>query len=348
MTESELYKELGILTDDKDRWEDSIPYVASLLDHESVKIQAKALWLLGEMGLAYPLSAQDAVPTIASFLDRTEPLLRERAVNALGRIGRGDYTVIESCWTELFRFASDEESKVRLSFIWASENIATNTPDIYENHMPVFEKLLHDTDDRVRMEAPEIFRVLGKRRPEFIRPYVEQLKQSIADSIASKKLQCNALQDFADAEVMLNGQDTVYKKLYQQAFELSLIQKMTPQLEKLKAREQALFAQLQGSYQKAQAASQVVPFLQKRMPVLDNTFANIQMVSTKIQETAYKPFIQRIKDYLIGLACIAVLLLFFSMISAKLKQAKAARQQAKQYQEMMRRNGNGIGGYPTI
>ena len=177
MTESELYKELGILTDDKDRWEDSIPYVASLLDHESVKIQAKALWLLGEMGLVYPLSAQDAVPTIASFLDRTEPLLRERAVNALGRIGRGDYTVIASCWTELFRFASDEESKVRLSFIWASENIATNTPDIYENHMPVFEKLLHDTDDRVRMEAPEIFRVLGKRRPEFIRPYVEQLKQ---------------------------------------------------------------------------------------------------------------------------------------------------------------------------
>ena len=177
MNESELYKELGVLTKDREKWEDSIPYVASLLDHESVKIQAKALWLLGEMGLAYPLSAQDAVPTIASFLDRTEPLLRERAVNALGRIGRGDYTVIESCWTELFRFASDEESKVRLSFIWASENIATNTPDIYENHMPVFEKLLHDTDDRVRMEAPEIFRVLGKRRPEFIRPYVEQLKQ---------------------------------------------------------------------------------------------------------------------------------------------------------------------------
>ena len=177
MTVSELYKELGVLTKEKDKWEESIPYVSSLLSHESVKIQAKALWLLGEIGLMYPLSVQDAVPVIASFCDNPEQLLRERAVNALGRIGRGDYTVIESCWTELFRFASDEESKVRLSFIWASENIATNTPDIYENHMPVFEKLLHDTDDRVRMEAPEIFRVLGKRRPEFIRPYVEQLKQ---------------------------------------------------------------------------------------------------------------------------------------------------------------------------
>lgn len=43
--------------------------------------------------------------------------------------------------------------------------------------MKVFEQLLYDADDKVRMEAPEIFRVLGKRRPEFVRPYVEQLKQ---------------------------------------------------------------------------------------------------------------------------------------------------------------------------
>ena len=192
MTESELYKELGILTDDKDRWEDSIPYVASLLDHESVKIQAKALWLLGEMGLAYPLSAQDAVPTIASFLDRTEPLLRERAVTALGRIGRGDYSFIEPYWMELFRFASDEEAKVRLSFIWASENIATNTPDIYEYQMPVFEELLHDSDDKVRMEAPEIFRVLGKRRPEFVRPYLEQLRQ-IAENDRNRVVRIHCL-----------------------------------------------------------------------------------------------------------------------------------------------------------
>jgi HEAT repeat protein len=50
-------------------------------------------------------------------------------------------------------------------------------PDIYEDHIPIFAELLHDADDKVRMEAPEIFRVLGKRRPEFVRPYVEQLRQ---------------------------------------------------------------------------------------------------------------------------------------------------------------------------
>ena len=176
MTVAELYNELGALTKEKDRWEESIPYVSSLLTHDSVKIQAKALWLLGEMGLKYPESVQDAVPVIASFLDNPEPLLRERAVNALGRIGRGSYTVIETYWTDMFRFSSDEEPKVRLACIWASENIATNTPDVYAEHMPIFETLLHDTDDKVRMEAPEIFRVLGKRRTGVVRPYVEELR----------------------------------------------------------------------------------------------------------------------------------------------------------------------------
>ena len=84
MNESELYRELGILTDDKDKWEETIPYIASLLTCE-------------------------------------------------------------------------------------------------EDHMPIFERLLYDTDDKVRMEAPEIFRVLGKRKPEFVRPYVEQL-QHVAET----------------------------------------------------------------------------------------------------------------------------------------------------------------------
>ena len=177
MTGSELYKELGELTKNRDRWEENVPYVSSLLAHGSVKIQAKALWLLGEMGLAYPLAVKDLVPAIASFLESPEPLLRERAVNALGRIGRGSCQVIEPYWAGLFRFASDEEPKVRLAFIWASENIAVNSPDLYEDHMPVFEALLHDGDDKVRMEAPEIFRVLGKRRPEFVLPFVERLRR---------------------------------------------------------------------------------------------------------------------------------------------------------------------------
>ena len=200
MTEAELYKELGALTKEKDRWKESSPYVSSLLTHESVKIQAKALWLLGEMGNIYPQSVQDAVPAIAAFLDSPEPLLRERAVNAIGRIGRGDYSIIEPYWTGMFRFASDEEPRVRLAFIWASENIATNTSDIYEEHMQVFAKLLHDSDDKVRMEAPEIFRVLGKRRPEFVKPYMNLLRQ-ISETDENRVVRIHCLGAIRAAEV---------------------------------------------------------------------------------------------------------------------------------------------------
>ena len=191
LSESGLYKELGILTNQKDRWEENVPFVSSLLSHESVKIQAKALWLLAEMGLAYPQSVRDAVPAIASFRNSPVPLLRERALNAIGRIGRSDYRLIEPYWADLFRFADDEEAPVRLSFIWASENIATTTPDIYGNHMMIFEKLLHDPDDKVRMEAPEIFRVLGKRKPEFVRPFTEELQEiSETDSNRVVRIHC--------------------------------------------------------------------------------------------------------------------------------------------------------------
>ena len=175
MSESETYKELSELTKCKERWEESIPYVASLLISDSVKIQAKSLWMLGEMGLAFPEAIKSSVPAIAAFLNNEEPLLRERAVNALGRIGRGCFESIQAYWPNLFRFAEDDSPGVRLAFIWASENIATNTPAPYQEHMSVFAKLLQDSDDKVRMEAPEIFRVLGKRRADFVAPYLDEL-----------------------------------------------------------------------------------------------------------------------------------------------------------------------------
>jgi HEAT repeat protein len=191
LTEKEIYKELVRLTKDKERWKDNITYVASLLDNDSEKIKAKALWMLGEMGLEYPNAVRTVVPPIASFGDSSEALLRERSVNALGRIGRGNYESVKQYWSDLFKFAKDENAKVRLSFIWASENIATNTPDVYENYMQVFEKLLYDTDDKVRMEAPEIFRVLGKRKPKLVKPYIERLRKiSETDSNEVVRIHC--------------------------------------------------------------------------------------------------------------------------------------------------------------
>lgn len=191
MTEAELYKTLGALTKNKDEWEQNIPYVSALLEHDSPKIKAKALWLLGEMGLIYPSKIAEHVPAIADFLKDTDPLLRERALNALGRIGRADFSLIKDYWSAFFSFAKDDAPNVRLNFIWAAENIATNTPDVYAGFMDVFAELLRDPDEKVRMEAPEIFRVLGKRKPQFVEPYIRLLKK-ISESDANRVVRIHA------------------------------------------------------------------------------------------------------------------------------------------------------------
>ena len=48
------------------------------------------------------------------------------------------------------------------------------------------------SDDRVRMEAPEMFRVIGKRRPEFVKPYLEELR-TIADTDTNRVVKIHCL-----------------------------------------------------------------------------------------------------------------------------------------------------------
>ena len=176
MNDKETYRELSALTGKKADWPEQIAHVGSLLEDHSPKITAKSLWLLGEMGLLYPKNIQPYVSRIASFLDSHDDLIRERALNALGRIGRARYESVEPYFEKMLGLATDSNPRVRLSFIWASENIATNNPDAYVHHLPLFAKLLHDNDDKVRIEAPEIFRVLGKRRPQMVIPYLNRLQ----------------------------------------------------------------------------------------------------------------------------------------------------------------------------
>lgn len=176
MDEKRLYSELGLLTNNKSQWEKNIDYVGSLLIGNSPKITAKALWMLGEMGLQYPEKIEPYVDKIAPFLESEDDLLRERSVNALGRIGRANFKLIAPYFDFLFKRSTDSCPNVRLSFIWASENIATNTPEVYEEHISVFAALLDDENNRVRIEAPEFFRVIGKRRPEYVKQYVEKLQ----------------------------------------------------------------------------------------------------------------------------------------------------------------------------
>lgn len=174
--EKEVYQKLIALGKSKDNTEVIIPKVAEYIDYPSDKVKAKVLWMLGEFGLKNPQKIAPYVDQIAKALINKEAKIRERAVSALGRIGRGNFDLIKSHIPMLLSKAKDPHPDVRMNFIWACENIATNTPEVFDTSMEIFSELLDDEGIRVRRESPEIFRVIGKRRPDLVKPYIEKLK----------------------------------------------------------------------------------------------------------------------------------------------------------------------------
>lgn len=175
---------------------------------------------------------------------------------------------------------------------------------------------------------------------------VQEVRQMASDTIAVQQDRCNALIDFSKAERLIQSQDTVYKKLYRKAQRLTIVKQTAPQLEKIKAEEHSHFEKLQSSYDKAKAAAQLIPQLTKRAAQMDERFYTLKALSTKIQSMEYKSPIERAKDYLMGVAYVAVILIFINMVTTKLQAAKKAREMLKKQKDLLNKNNNED--YPTI
>jgi hypothetical protein len=176
---------------------------------------------------------------------------------------------------------------------------------------------------------------------------LEALKQTVKDTLDSKTLSVESIIKFADADKFIISQVAVYKNLYQKAYRLSLLKKLAPQLEKVKAKEQLVFTELQTHYDQAKASCEVVPVLSKRMTVLDEQYVVMKSVSDKVQALEYKPFIQRVKDYVLGFAAVAIILMFFNMSMAKFKAYRDKVNNLGKYKNMLDNQGKGTN-YPTI
>ena len=174
--EKEVYQKLIILGKSKDTADILIPQVAKYINYPSKKIKAKVLWILGELGFKNPEKIKPYIIQIAHELKNEDTKIRLRAVGALGRIGRGNFDLIKLHIPVILSKATDPNADVRMNFIWACENIATIFPNVFNSSMKIFAKLLDDEGIRVKREAPEIFRVIGKRIPALVAPYIPKLK----------------------------------------------------------------------------------------------------------------------------------------------------------------------------
>lgn len=157
-----------------------------------------------------------------------------------------------------------------------------------------------------------------------------QVDEALVTAMAELKAKLDAQTGFKESVEYIRSLDSLYIKMAKQADVLSLSQRTQGELEKLKGKEQLQFAEIQAKYDQAKAAVELVPSLQPEMDKLEDYFITIKNTSAKIQEAAYKPLIQRIKDYLLGIAAVAVVLMFISMMQSKLKAVKQMKENAKQ------------------
>lgn len=175
--DKEILKELRDLKRNKEDWKSNIDEIAAKLDENySIAVNAKALWLLGEMGLKHPREIEGHIKDIIPYLENENPKLRERSTNALGRIGRANKNLVIPYMDKLMKMKDDESGNVRHAFIWACENIAINAPELFCEKLEIFYQMIFDSAEKVRIEAPEMFRVIGKRNPYCVKPYLEKLE----------------------------------------------------------------------------------------------------------------------------------------------------------------------------
>ena len=163
--------------------------------------------------------------------------------------------------------------------------------------------------------------------------------------VEEMKAKMEAHSAFDEAVKFIGSQDSLYVAMYKRANALSATQKLAGELEKLKGKEQLVFADIQEEYDAAKAAVELLPELKGEMEELDDSYIALKSVSAKIQEAAFKPLVQRVKDYLIGIAAVAVVLMFISMLQGRLKAAKQMKENLKKMKDSL---GGGKDELPTI
>ena len=116
---------------------------------------------------------------------------------------------------------------------------------------------------------------------------IQQMQQAVTDTLASRQQQRDNLVAFSTAEKFIWGQDKAYRALYKQAVTYSMSPKLAAKLEKVKAEEQTLTADVEKYFGQAKEAATAFPSLELRMKAMEIKGFELQTVAAKIQEMGY-------------------------------------------------------------
>lgn len=201
------------------------------------------------------------------------------------------------------------------------------------------EKEITSIDNKWNMftQAYQLDIALDEKLLNLVTRYQED-KQQLTDTIQFLKHRLESFDAFMAAEIYIERQKEPYNKRLEEAKRYSQMEKLAPMLEKLKAKEQQFFAELEKNYEKAKEVAQTYDLLQDRMKKLEENYIELKIISDTIQATEYKPFIERIKDYLLSFAAVAIILMFINMVHAKIQSYKQLRKSAEEYKKALMGN----------
>ena len=164
----------------------------------------------------------------------------------------------------------------------------------------------------------------------------QENKQLLADTILSRRHILESQDAFLEAEHYINKQKEPYQKMLTEAQRLAQLEKLAPILEKLKVKEQLAIEEIDRHYESAKSVAQEFAALKDRMQKLEETYIELKALSESIQAAEYKPLIERIKDYLLGFAAVAVILMFANMVQTKIQAYKQLKKSAEDYMKAIR------------
>lgn len=171
---------------------------------------------------------------------------------------------------------------------------------------------------------------------------VQALNQMVADSIESQKVKLKAISEFKKAQNVIAMSDTLFNSLLDKAEKYSYTEQTADQLAEVQSKSQLEFQSIQELYQNAAGALAFMPSLERRYEEMKTRFLKLQKLNDDIQKTAYKPLIERVKDWLLGIAAVSIILMFINMVVSKIQAIQKMKESAKKAKELLERQSSDI------
>ena len=114
---------------------DDIDFLAKNIRSTDNELVEKIYWAIGQIGINRPEIVKHLINYAFEDLKNECPTIRENALFALGRTGRADINLVKDRIIDIINLYKDNNAKVRMSMIWACENIANSKADLFEPYI---------------------------------------------------------------------------------------------------------------------------------------------------------------------------------------------------------------------